>query len=175
MNPGEGAACQLCPVCMADVAALLEFELSNKYWFERFVLPRPEGFLTPEGIQAALKVLVREMAAGEGAYYLVWTGGSVVARFNFSRIDGETADVGYRVGVSHAGRGVATAQRKKAIQKAAVQLEVTRFTAEASPANPASIRVLEKCGFVRSGRKELHAKLNNKDIELVRYAWELGL
>ncbi len=156
-----------------DAPALLEFELSNKDWFERFVPPRPEGFLTPEGMVRAVDMLVAEMAAGEGAYYLAWAGETVVARFNFSRIDGEIADVGYRVGANNAGRGLATAQLKKAIERAAVQLRIKRFTAEASPSNPASIRVLVKCGFVRSGRIELRAKLNGVDIDLWQYACEL--
>ncbi len=167
------ARLELLPVLSDDAPALLEFELTNKDWFERFVPPRPEGFLTPEGMVRAVDMLVAKMAAGEGAYYLAWAGKTVVARFSFSRIDGETADVGYRVGANHAGRGLATAQLKNTIAKAAVQLELKRFTAEASPANPASIRVLEKSGFVRSGRKELRVKLNGVDIDLWQYVCEL--
>lgn len=60
--------------------------------------------------------------------------------------DGER-DVGYWIGREHWGKGVATA----ALTAFLVELDTRPLHAHVAAHNIGSIRVLEKCGFVRSG------------------------
>ena len=64
--------------------------------------------------------------------------------------DGER-DVGYWIGHDHWGRGVATA----ALTASLVELDTRPLHAHVAAHNTGSIRVLEKCGFERSGDERL--------------------
>lgn len=136
---------QLTPISEGHVAALLRFERGNGDYFAEFVPKRPLRMLTDEGMAEAVNILCDEARTGRGAYYVVFDGDDIVARLNLV-YDGERADLGYRVAQSHAGQGVATAMVRQALEK----LRDDGFdvaTAHALSSNPASIRVLEKCGF----------------------------
>ena len=68
-----------------------------------------------------------------------------------SWVHDEERDVGYWIGREHWGKGVATA----ALSSFLAQLEERPLFAHVIEHNLGSIRVLEKCGFVRSGRVAL--------------------
>ncbi|MCF4099002.1 GNAT family N-acetyltransferase [Maritalea mediterranea] len=138
-------AVELTPVHIDHVPALLRFERSNADYFAQFVPKRPLKMLTDKGMAAAVKQLCHEAETGQGAYFVVLKGDEVIARLNLV-FDGEQADIGYRVGESHAGQGIAT----QMVQCALDWLKEEGFdvaTAHALSSNPGSVRVLEKCGF----------------------------
>ena len=62
-----------------------------------------------------------------------------------------TVEIGYGTLDEFQGRGVATEAVEGLIVWAFSQPEIRRVTAEAAADNPASVRVLEKCGFVSVG------------------------
>jgi RimJ/RimL family protein N-acetyltransferase len=64
--------------------------------------------------------------------------------------DGER-DIGYWIGHDHWGKGVATA----ALTAFLVELDTRPLHAHVAAHNTGSIRVLEKCGFERSGEERL--------------------
>lgn len=73
-------------------------------------------------------------------------------------------EVTYVVGRAHWGRGVATAALTELIK-----LERTRpLHADVAADNAGSIRVLEKCGFVVTGRGRVFAQARGEEIDLVR-------
>lgn len=136
---------QLTPIAIEHVPDLLRFERSNADYFTQFVPKRSLRMLTDEGMAEAVGILCHEAETGQGAYYVVFDGDDIVARLNLV-YDGERADLGYRVAESHAGQGVASSMVQQALEK----LNEDGFdiaTAHALSSNPASIRVLEKCGF----------------------------
>ena len=61
--------------------------------------------------------------------------------------------VGYGVAQEHQGYGIATAGLRQLVAQAFASGAVRAVTAETSPDNPASIRVLEKNGFVQVGTR----------------------
>ncbi len=65
-----------------------------------------------------------------------------------------TVELGYSVNASYQGRGYATEMAQALVAWALRQPTVRRVTAECLEDNPASIRVLEKSGFVQSGRRK---------------------
>lgn len=64
-------------------------------------------------------------------------------------------EIGYSVLPEFQGRGYATESVRSLARWALAQPGVTRVLAETEWANPASVRVLERAGFVRSGEGEL--------------------
>lgn len=67
---------------------------------------------------------------------------------------GGVAEIGYGVNRSRRGRGIATAAVGLLLDVLAARADVTTVTARTAVANPASGRVLEKNGFVPTGRAE---------------------
>lgn len=93
-------------------------------WFSWYALARPEA---------------------AGVPVLVASGG-----FIGPPLDGEVA-VGYAVLPQFEGRGYASEMTGALVEWALAQPRVERVIAETEWANPASVRVLSKLGFVRSG------------------------
>jgi len=79
-------------------------------------------------------------------------------------------EVGYLMGSSHQGQGLATLGLMWAVDRAFTQLGITKVCARIAPDNLASIRVAEKCGFQREGllRQEFRAG-NGKLIDVLYY------
>jgi RimJ/RimL family protein N-acetyltransferase len=87
------------------------------------------------------------LAPGEGAAAPVLVGGG---GFKGPPEDG-TAELGYSVLPQFQGRGYATEIAGGLVRWAMGQMGVTRVVAETEWANPASVRVLTKSGFIRNG------------------------
>ncbi|MGK5640723.1 GNAT family N-acetyltransferase [Streptomyces sp. URMC 126] len=62
-------------------------------------------------------------------------------------------ELGYGIAASHRGRGYATEATRALVAFALAAPGVHTVTAGAEPTNPASVRVLEKAGFRRTGTK----------------------
>ena len=69
------------------------------------------------------------------------------------RADG-TAEIGYSIVPSRRGRGYATEAARTLIDWARLQARVRRIVARCLPDNAASIKVLERLGFVRDGKRD---------------------
>ncbi len=63
----------------------------------------------------------------------------------------QSATLGYWIGQPHAGHGYMTAAVRLAVRHAFQRLRLRRIEAACVPGNAASIRVLEKVGFLREG------------------------
>jgi RimJ/RimL family protein N-acetyltransferase len=75
-------------------------------------------------------------------------------------------EVTYVIGRAHWGHGIATAALAELIK-----LEPTRpLHADAAADNVGSIRVLEKCGFVITGKSWCFARARDEEIDLVHLA-----
>ena len=82
-------------------------------------------------------------------------------------MEGE-AEVSYWIGRPFWGQGIATA----ALQQFIDELEFRPLHARAAADNLGSIRVLEKCGFTRTGTDRYFANARNEEIEEVIYILE---
>lgn len=84
-----------------------------------------------------------EMVEGEAA-------GAIGVQFR-SDVERCSAELGYWLGEKFWGRGVMTAAIRSFADWVMPRFELTRLYAEVFAENPASGRVLEKCGFARVG------------------------
>jgi RimJ/RimL family protein N-acetyltransferase len=81
-----------------------------------------------------------------------------------SRLHG-LARIGYTISKEFWGKGYATAAVKKLSHELFEQTMVVRIEADCSIHNPASRRVLEKCGFKLVGIKHSYLKIHGKRVD----------
>ena len=83
---------------------------------------------------------------------------------------GKSAHFGYWLGKRHWGRGLMTAAVRATAAYIFERFEVERLEAPVFQWNPASMRVLEKCGFVREGVLRRSVLKDGQLIDSVLYA-----
>ncbi|PLY45812.1 GNAT family N-acetyltransferase [Janthinobacterium sp. ROICE36] len=159
-----------------DAAPLLAFEQANRAWFERHIDPRPDAFYSVDGVQAHVAQLMGEHAQGRlHPCVIVDEHEQLIGRANLKDIDREqgVAEVGYRIGELQAGKGLATAALRHLIDLAQDEWRLHRLCAYAIDGNAASIRVLERCGFVQGMAVPDIAIVAGKVVDGHVYALEL--
>jgi ribosomal-protein-alanine N-acetyltransferase len=158
-----GAACgrgYFCRVLQLEIlgpdhaSEVLAFELANRTYFAGFVSDRGDAFFD-EFSERYDELLADREARREAYYVLVDDDGTVLGRFNLYGIEGDAAEVGYRVAERIAGQGVATAAVRELCRLAATKHGVRRLRARTTHENVASQRVLTKAGFVAAGETDV--------------------
>ena len=150
---------ELAPLSVADAPGLFAFEVKNRTWFEKNVGPRPDTYWD----LATLTEIVREQVQAGELMFLLKRGGKILGRVNLTGADNGMAQLGYRIGQSHTGQGIATQAVAMALQKA-VDQGLWALEARVLLSNPASKRVLEKVGFYRTG----HDSIGDLECETFR-------
>lgn len=82
-----------------------------------------------------------------------------------------SAEIGYWLGEAHWGRGIATAALRAVTAHALTTLGLTRVFALPFATNAASIRVLEKAGFVCEGRLRRSAIKDGAIVDQLLYSF----
>jgi RimJ/RimL family protein N-acetyltransferase len=90
-------------------------------------------------------------------------------------VQDETPEVGYWLGVSHWGKGYATEALHAVIDYAFADLAHEALQAGARVTNPASRRVLEKCGFQWTGVGLYRIRAINSSAPIDRFRLERGI
>lgn len=88
---------------------------------------------------------------GEMALMITRQDGGLIGGCGLSMLDGQAPEIGYWLGVPHWGKGYATEAVRALIDYAFTELNHTALQAGARVTNPASRRILEKCGFQWTG------------------------
>ena len=86
----------------------------------------------------------------------------------------KSAEFGYWLGEPYWGRGIMTEAVKAVAPYAMHRFGLIRLEAPVFEWNPASMRVLEKCGFVREGVLRASAVIDGQVIDRVLYAFVDG-
>ena len=88
---------------------------------------------------------------GEIALAILQRDGTLIGCCGLGLLDGPAPEIGYWLGVPFWGRGYATEAVRALIDYAFTELDHTALQAGARVTNPASRRILEKCGFQWTG------------------------
>jgi RimJ/RimL family protein N-acetyltransferase len=83
--------------------------------------------------------------------FLITRGAAVLGSCGIAKLDGERPEIGYWLGVPFWGKGYATEAARALIDHAFGDLGYDHLLGGARVSNPASRRVLEKCGFQWTG------------------------
>jgi len=90
-------------------------------------------------------------AGGEPSFLITLAAGEIIGGCGVGILSGPDPEIGYWIGVPYWGRGYATEAARALIDHAFGELGCERLLAGARVSNPASRRVLEKCGFQWTG------------------------
>jgi RimJ/RimL family protein N-acetyltransferase len=88
---------------------------------------------------------------GEPAYLITLVDGRIVGGCGIGTLRNDEPEIGYWIGVKHWGKGYATEAARALIDHAFTELGYSELMAGARVSNPASRRVIEKCGFQWTG------------------------
>lgn len=121
-----------------------------------FLMVTPQPFVEFDARQL-VKAAWRRLTTGRGFDLLAVArdGGALVGSAGISLHDeGARGELGFWIGRAHWGRGYATEATSRVVSFARDSLTVSRITATATVDNAASRRVLDKLGFIETGRTE---------------------
>ncbi|MGV3683880.1 MAG: GNAT family N-acetyltransferase [Acidovorax sp.] len=163
----------LLPPSLDDVRELLSFEESNRQFFEQSINARPAGFYSEEGVAQAIELASKEADRDAGYQYLVRDPlGSIVGRVNLTRVRRahfHSAELGYRIGQSAAGKGYASEAVRQVLDKAFGTLGLLRIEATCRPENEGSLKVLGRTGFSQFGRSRQSFELGGRWYDLLHF------
>ena len=158
----------LCKLRPTDYPALFDFERRNQDWFEQWVPPRPESYHHYDSFCAQCDRLLAEMTDGSARYFLGYLGDTLVGRFNLTALTQSTADIGYRIDQTFAGRGLAFPFASLLVEEART-LGLKTLTASALKENIASTKTLQKLGFVQQTSAPETVQVKQKTMTLQAY------
>lgn len=85
-------------------------------------------------------------------------------------VNHRTAEIGYWLSEPFWGRGIVTDAVRSIVPIAFERFDIIRLEADVFSNNPASMRVLEKSGFIREAVHRMAATKNGTTLDLVVYA-----
>ena len=139
-----------------DAAALLRFELDNRAFFEANINARPADFYSASGVEASIDDAIREAREDRAYRFLIRDeADEIVGRVNLTQVQRahfHSAELGYRIGEAHCGKGYASEAVRLVLARAFDELGLIRVEAIARPENEGSVRVLLRNGFTQYGR-----------------------
>ncbi len=142
-----------------------------------FLMVIPQPFVEFDARQL-VKAAWRRLATGRGFDLLAVPGPGVGAPLGSVGIglhdEGRRGELGFWIGRDHWGRGYATEAAGRMVAFARDTLGVPKITATAAVNNPASRRVLEKLGFVETGRGEKQLASSGEMREVILYELSAG-
>jgi RimJ/RimL family protein N-acetyltransferase len=112
---------------------------------------------------------------GEPAFLITRTDGQIVGGCGIGTLRADGPEIGYWIGVPHWGNGYATEAARALIDHAFSELGYPELRAGARVSNPASRRVLEKCGFQWTGVVLQRVRAINSSAPSDRFRLDRGL
>ena len=151
-----------------DRASLLRYANNRKVWRnlkDRF--PHP---YTGQDAEAWLALARREPDRTGWAIELDGVAAGGIGLVPLTDVHARCAHIGYWLGEPFWGRGVMTAVVRAVTDYALTQRGLLRLEAPVFAWNPASMRVLEKCGYAREGVLKKSVFKDGEVIDSVLYA-----
>ena len=161
------ARCTLRPWRVGDEAALVRHANNRRVWRNLSRLPHPytaadaEAWITRAGAQSPVTdfaITVHDEAVG-GI-------GVEIGRDVFYR----SAEIGYWLGESYWGRGIATEALRAMTEYAFTTFDLCRLQAGVFQWNPASMRVLEKAGYTLEARLKKRVTKEGRTVDCFLFA-----
>lgn len=158
------------PFRAADAAAVAALAGS---WDVARMLARVPHPYTHEMAEAWIATHVPLWQSGEELVFCIEYDGKMVGSIGLQRSREGTYELGYWLGKTWWGRGLATEAAKRVVRFAFEELGAIRMVSGHLADNPASGRVLEKCGFRYTGNSMEHCEARggavaHKGFELMR-------
>jgi RimJ/RimL family protein N-acetyltransferase len=101
--------------------------------------------------------------------------GAPIGACGFTQVDRHPPEIGYWLGTKHWGKGYATEAVRAVIDHIFTDLDCEAIQSAARVTNPASRRVLEKCGFQWTGAGLLRIRAIASSAPIDRFRLDRGL
>jgi RimJ/RimL family protein N-acetyltransferase len=160
--------CVLRPWAAGDEPSLVRHANNYKIWRNL-----RDGFPHPYTLADAEQWISFAQQKSPQTLFAVEVGGEAIGSvglFPKSDIERLSAEIGYWIGEAIWGKGIATAAVRTLSSYGFRELGLTRIYAVPLDSNPASIRVLEKAGYVREGMMRRSAIKEGIILDQVLYA-----
>jgi len=113
---------------------------------------------------------------GNDTSFLITLGnGQMIGACGLSQLDRHPPEIGYWLGVKHWGKGYATEAVRALIDHAFTDLGHAALQSSVRVTNPASRRVLEKCGFQWTGVGLCRIRAIGSSVPVDRFRLERGI
>ena len=116
--------------------------------------------------------------SGEAVFLIALRTGArkqIIGACGFTQVDRHPPELGYWLGVKHWGKGYATEAVRAMIDHVFTDLDCQAIQSAARVTNPASRRVLEKCGFQWTGAGLLRIRAISSSAPIDRFRLDRGL
>jgi RimJ/RimL family protein N-acetyltransferase len=133
-------------------------------------IPYPNTLADTEGFLATVN-----RGNGETAFLITARDGTLLGVCGISCRSGQPPEIGYWLGVPYWGHGFATEAARAVIDHAFADLGYDALVSGARVSNPASRRVLEKCGFQWTGVGLYRIRALNSSAPIDRFRLDRGL
>jgi RimJ/RimL family protein N-acetyltransferase len=114
-------------------------------------------------------------STNETVFIIALRQGGVIGACGLMTPSDDTTEVGYWLGAKHWGKGYATEAVRAVIDHAFTDLNCEALQSAARVTNPASRRVLEKCGFQWTGAGLLRIRALSSSAPVDRFQLDRGL
>jgi len=111
----------------------------------------------------------------ELSFLVTLSDGRVIGGCGIATLRADGPEIGYAIGVAHWGHGYATEAARAVIDHAFRDIGLNELLAGARVSNPASRRVLEKCGFQWTGVVLQRVRAINSSAPSDRFRLDRGL
>jgi RimJ/RimL family protein N-acetyltransferase len=108
-------------------------------------------------------------SGGELVFFVTLRNGGIIGACGLMQPAGQSPEIGYWLGAKHWGKGYATEAVRAVIDHAFTELDCEALQSAARVTNPASRRVLEKCGFQWTGAGLLRIRALNSSAPIDRF------
>lgn len=155
---------------------VLEFQIRNRYQFEKYEPTRPQNFYSFAYQQNILKCEYKlALKLNTVRYYVFskedpYTIIGTVCMHNITRSAYDCCEIGYKFDFAWQHQGYAREALEKVISIAFNDLELHRIFARVAPDNTPSIRLLLSLNFLEEGIEHSSIQIQGKWTDHIRYA-----
>ncbi len=157
---------QFLPADLSLAKQVTDYYQRNRSFLEEFEPKRSEDFFSIEHQKKILKKEMIDFKEGVSAHFYlkpVENPDDIIGAIGLSGIvygSFCSAYLGYKLDKNFVGRGFTTMAVEMMVEYAFKELELHRIEANVIPRNKASLRVLEKCGFVNEGLSKYYLNVH---------------
>lgn len=171
----KGKRCVLRSFKTSDAYALAQLVRNNKYYWSTFEPLHREEYYTAESQYKKIVESINLQASNREYSFAILdpASGQIIGHislYSIKRLPYSSAFVGYSVDKNFIGKGIATEAVELVLQFAFESVNIHRVEAYVSPANKASVKVLEKSGLIKEGLLRKLLFINGEWVDHYMYA-----
>lgn len=152
---------------LSDTQAVLDLNLMNKDFFQRYVCTRNDDFYTLKSREDFIRDSIKQREEDTAYSFGIFEKSTDklignIALTEVLRGALQSCIIGYYLDLEHNGKGYMTEAVKLAVRFGFDELNLHRIEAGVMPHNIRSMRVLEKAGFHKEGIAQKNVKIDGK-------------